>query len=275
MRLMFGWAFWGDGLVFSAPMRKAVRVFENNPTLATMRPSRTWGTRFRLLLLCIGDARDGAGYGFDAVGALEGEHPAGVFGWEGADFVELLEFVGRELEVDGGDVVFELVETFGSDDDGGDEGLCEDIGEGNARGAAVVGFGDGGHDVEDAPGALLVDDGEVELGAAGVDRLLVFAGELAGEETTGERAPDEEAGFFRFEERDDVALEIAAGDGVVGLEGVEAGEVFKLGDAEGLGDLPCLPVGAADVADFALLDEGVESAESLFDGVTASLPWIW
>ncbi len=42
--------------------------------------------------------------------------------------------------------------------------------------------------------------------------------------------------------------------GVVGLEGVEAGEVFELGDAEGLGDLPAEPVGAADVTDLALLD---------------------
>ena len=208
-----------------------------------------------MALLCVGHARDGAGYGFDAVGALEGKHPAGVFGWEGADFVELLEFVGGEFEVDGGDVVFELVEAFGSDDDGGDDGFGEQPGEGDAGGAAVVGFGDGSHDVEDAPGALFVDDGEVELGAAGVCGFLVFAGELAGEEAAGERAPDEEAGLFGFEERDEVALEVAAGDGVVGLKGVEAGEVFELGDAEGFGDLPGLPVGDADVADFACSDE--------------------
>ena len=49
---------------------------------------------------------------------------------------------------------------------------------------------------------------------------------------------------------DDFALEVAADDGVVGLEGVEAGEVFELGDAEGFGDLPGVPVGDADVADF-------------------------
>ena len=96
--------------------------------------------------------------------------------------------------------------------------------------------------------------------------FLVFAGELAGEQAAGEWAPDEEAGLFGFEERDDVAFEVAAGDGVVGLEGVEAGEVFELGDAEGFGDLPGLPVGDADVADFSLLDEGVEGAEGLFDG---------
>src|SRR5271168_3231179 len=104
-----------------------------------------WGLRF---------GRDwyGAGYGFEAVDALEGKHPAGVFGWQGADLVELLEFVGGELEVDRGEVVFELVEAFGSDDDGGDDGLCQQPRERDAGGAAVVGFGDGGHDVEDAPG---------------------------------------------------------------------------------------------------------------------------
>ena len=208
----------------------------------------------------------GAGDVGEAVGALEGEHPAGVFGWQGADFVELLEFVGGEFEVDGGEVVVELVEALGADDDRGDEGLGEDVGEGDGGGRDVVGFGDGDEDVQDAPGAVLVDDGEVEVGAAGVFGLLVFAGELAGEQAAGEGAPDEQAGLFGFEEGDDVALEVAAGDGVVGLEGIEAGEVFELGDGEGFGDLPGEPVGDADVADFALLDEGVEGAEGLFDG---------
>src|ERR1700745_1875808 len=114
------------------------------------------------MLFCVGDARDGAGYGVDAVGALEGKHPARAFGWEGAYFVELFELVGGEFEVDGWDVGFGLVETFGSDDDRGYEGFCEDVGQRDAGGAAVVRFGDGGHCVEDAPGGLLVDKREVE-----------------------------------------------------------------------------------------------------------------
>src|SRR5882757_4667269 len=92
-----------------------------------------------LKLLRIGHTRDGAGDWFDAIGALEGEHPAGVLRWEGADFVELFKFVWCELEVDGGDVVFELVEAFGSDDDGGDDGFGQEPGERDAGGAAVVG----------------------------------------------------------------------------------------------------------------------------------------
>jgi hypothetical protein len=58
-----------------------------------------WGTRLSLwsdkenteYLFRLRHARRGAGYGFEAVGALEGEHPAGIFGWESADFVELLD----------------------------------------------------------------------------------------------------------------------------------------------------------------------------------------
>jgi len=48
-----------------------------------------------------------------------------------------------------------------------------------------VRLGDGGDDVEDVPGAFLVDEREVEVGAAGVGGLLIFAGEFAGEEASG------------------------------------------------------------------------------------------
>ncbi len=73
-------------------------------------------------------------------------------------------------------------------------------------------------------------------------------------------------GLFGFEQRHDVALEVAPGERVVGLQGVEAGEVLELGDAERLGYLEGLPVRDADVTDFALLDEGIESTKGLFDG---------
>jgi pimeloyl-ACP methyl ester carboxylesterase len=44
------------------------------------------------------------------------------------------------------------------------------------------------------------------------------------------------------------------------LKRVETGQVPELADAEGFGEFPCLPVGAADVADLSLLYQGVESA---------------
>jgi len=66
-------------------------------------------------------------------------------------------------------------------------------------------------------------------------------------------------------------FEIAAGDRIISLKRVESGQVRELGDAEAFGGLPCLPVGAADVADLSLLHQGVESAGRLFDRVTESL----
>jgi hypothetical protein len=51
----------------------------------------------------------------------------------------LFDLVFAELEIDGGDVVLKLVEALGSDDDGGDDGLRQEPGEGDAGGAAVVG----------------------------------------------------------------------------------------------------------------------------------------
>jgi hypothetical protein len=41
---------------------------------------------------------------------------------------------------------------------------------------------------------------------------------------------------------------------------------LSIGDAEGFGDLPCLPVETADVADLSLLHQGVESVNRLIDG---------
>ena len=138
-----------------------------------------------------------------------------------------------------------------------------------------MGLGDRSHGVEDLPGALLIHERKVELGAAGAFRLLVFAAELAGEQAAGERAPDQQAGLFSFEQRDDFALQVAAGDGVVGLQGVEASEILELRDAQGFGDFPGLPVGAADVADLALVDEVSRARRVSSTGVTGSLAWIW
>src|SRR5260370_33171778 len=63
----------------------------------------------------------------------------------------------------------------------------------------------------------------------------------------------------------DFPLEVGAGDRVISLKRRESGQVLELGDAEGFGDLPCLPVGAAHVSDLSLLHQGVESANRLFD----------
>src|SRR5208337_2748721 len=81
-----------------------------------------------------------------------------------------------------------------------------------------------------------------------------------------------QSGLFGFKERNNFAFEVAARDRIVGLQGVETGEILELGDAQRFGNPPGLPVGAADVADFALSDEAIEGAKSLFqrgNGVVA------
>jgi hypothetical protein len=64
---------------------------------------------------------------FQAVGALEGQHPARIFRWQGADFVELFELVWCELDVYGGDVVLELLDSLGTDDHAGYDWFGEQL----------------------------------------------------------------------------------------------------------------------------------------------------
>src|ERR1700681_4664659 len=121
------------------------------------------------------------------------------------------------------------------------------------------------HHVEDIPGPLLVHDGKVVVGAARICGLLVHPAVLAGQQATGKRTPYEQADLFGLQKGNDFPFEIAAGDRVISLKRVEPGQVLELGDAKGFGNLPCLPVGAADVADFSLLHQGVESTKRLLD----------
>jgi len=91
---------------------------------------------------------------------------------------------------------------------------------------------------------------ESRITPARICGLLVCPAELAGKQAAGKRTPHEQADLFGFQQGNDFPFEIAAGDRVKSLKRVESGQVSELGDAEGFGDLPCLPVGAADVADF-------------------------
>src|ERR1700680_3526735 len=126
-------------------------------------------------------------------------------------------------------------------------------------------FRDRSHHVEDLTGTLFVHDSKVVYSAARCRRLLSLPAELAGKQAAGKRTPYEQADLFGFQQGNDFPFEIAASDRVISLKRVESGQVPELGDAEGFGDLPCLPVGAADVADLPLLHQGVESANRLFD----------
>src|SRR5208283_3949369 len=47
---------------------------------------------------------------------LPRQHPAGIFGFERADRVERRELFGRQRQVDGGEIVVELLDGLGADD---------------------------------------------------------------------------------------------------------------------------------------------------------------
>ena len=79
--------------------------------------------------------------------------------------LEAIDFVGGELELQGGEGVFELVELAGADDGGGDGGFGHDPGEGDLGGPGVARFGD----LDDA-----VDD--VEVGVFAVEAVGVGVG---------------------------------------------------------------------------------------------------
>jgi len=70
--------------------------------------------------------------------------------------------------------------------------------------------------------------------SAGVLRLLILRLNLPEKQTASKWAPDQETHFFQLPERNEFAFEVATGDGVVGLECIEANEVLELGDVRAL-----------------------------------------
>jgi hypothetical protein len=110
------------------------------------------------------------------------------------------------------------------------------------------------------------------LRAARAFRLLILPAELTGEQTASKRAPDQQTHPFSFEKWNEFAFEVATGYGVVGLESIETREVLELGDAKGLGDLPRLPIGDADVADLALVFFGNSNTRSCWSPKYAKFP---
>src|SRR5690242_1087037 len=76
-----------------------------------------------------------------ALRSLTRQHPPGILGWQGAYIVKLLQFICRQRQLGGFEIVVELLHRFGADDHGRDEGLGQDIGERHARdGCAAMGM---------------------------------------------------------------------------------------------------------------------------------------
>src|SRR3984893_6145771 len=199
------------------------------------------------------------------VGALERQHPPWILRGECADLIQLPKLVLGEREFDRREIVLKLVEAFRANDDRRYHRLCQEPCERESCRTTSMCFRDRSHHVEDLPSPLFVHDRKVVVSAARIRGLLVCPAELAGEQAAGKRTPHEQADLFGFQQGNDFPFEIAPGDRVISLKRVESGQVPELRDAEGFGDLPCLPVGAADVADLSLLHQGVESANRLFD----------
>src|SRR5712664_2165780 len=199
------------------------------------------------------------------VGSLERQHPPWILRGKSADLIQLPKLVLGEFELDRREIVLKLVEAFRANDDRGYYRLCQEPCERETCRTTAMCFRDRSHHVEDIPGPLFVHDRKVVVSAARIFGLLVHPAVLAGQQATGKRTPYEQADLFGLQQGNDFPFEIAAGDRVISLKRVEPGQVLELGDAKGFGNLPCLPVRAADVADFSLLHQGVESAKRLFN----------
>src|SRR5216684_4426493 len=199
------------------------------------------------------------------VGSLERQRPPWILRGKSADLIQLPKLVLGECEFDRREIVVKLVEAFRANDDRGHHRLCQQPCKRDASRTTAVCFRDRSDHVEYLPGPLFVHDGKVVFSAPRIRGLLVRPAELAGKQAGGQRTKYEQADLFRFQQGNYFPFEIAAGDRVKSLKRVESGQVPELCDAQRFGDLPCLPVGAADVADLSLLHQGVESANRLFD----------
>src|SRR5882724_13575258 len=91
------------------------------------------------------------------------EEGVGVAEVEGGGCVEGFDLGVAEGDVFGFDVVFELLDVASAKDDGADLGLIEEPSERDCGGRAAELAGDGGHGVEDAPVALVVEAGHAVL----------------------------------------------------------------------------------------------------------------
>src|SRR3984957_15657540 len=199
------------------------------------------------------------------VGSLEWQHPPWIFRGKHADLIQLPKLVLSEYEFSRREIILKLVEPFRANDDRGYYRLGQEPCDRETCRTTAMCFRDRSHHVENLPGPFFVHDRKIVASAARICRLLVHPAVLAGQQATGKRTPYEQADLFGLQQGNDFPFEIAAGDRVISLKRVESGQVPELADAEGFGEFPCLPVGAADVADLSLLHQGVESAKRLFN----------
>ena len=194
------------------------------------------------------------------------QHPGGVRRRRCAHLVEPFDLVVGEGQLRRAQIVHELVHPLGADDDAGDGLLRQQPGQRHLRHRRAVGLGNRPRDVEDVEGLFLVERREVERHPPSVGVAGALAGELTGEKAAGQRAPHQQAEALVADQRNRVALDVAAGQRVVGLRALEPLETAPLRHAERLHQLPRFEVRAADVAHLAGADQVGQGAQRLVDG---------
>ena len=156
---------------------------------------------------------------------------------------------GVSVEFGGGEIVVELLNGLGADDDAHHPFALQEPGERDARHRGAVSLGDRRHGVDDVVGALLVDRREIKHRTARIVVAAFVARIFAREKSAGKRAPHHHAEALILDHRHDLALEFAPRDRVIGLHRLEASEPAFVGNAERLHDLPGGEVRAADRVD--------------------------
>jgi O-acetylserine/cysteine efflux transporter len=164
-----------------------------------------------------------------------------------------------------GQVVGQLLGGARADDQRGNGGLAERVGQRHLGGR---------HPVPLADADERFHDGVQGLGV--VDRRLAPAGELprasgrlavpavlAGQQPAGQRAPDQDAEPLVDGERDQLVLGLAGLQGVVDLLADKTPQAKAVGGAQRLHQLPRGVVGGADVPHLARPDEVVQSVQRL------------
>jgi hypothetical protein len=186
---------------------------------------------------------------------------------------EPLHLVGGEFEVAGAEVFFGLLDGASGEDRHRDDRLLHEPTERNLdRGAAdfVGDLHDFIHDRQVAGGHGVP---VMTLGGGNfIGETIEFAGLLcaaivfAGGHAACERRPGDETDVHFVGHRQEFGFAGSLNDAVFELGGDERRFALEVGHGVGLGDPPGGEVGSADVVDFALASEVIETAEDFIDG---------
>ena len=187
--------------------------------------------------------------------------PVGIDGLGVAGGVELGDLFLGEIPADGAEVLAKLFFIACADDDAGDSWPLEEPIQRDLRDGFSGFLGEcleGVHDFVEififnlrAGLGGFVQPGNFGNGASAAD--------FSGQASPAKRAPDERADILIERKRHELPFVFAADERVIDLVADVAGPAVALGNRERLHEVPAGKIGAGDVADFAALDEGVES----------------